>query len=131
LRVDVEQRFTVEQIKNHYWTLSDIPRTAQRRELVTYHHSTEQLKQNSQASSIGKVDEAAQDESELQEMLIPCETTMVPYLEEMYLAEIEQSIKNTGLVQDWVPGDLESEDPSSPTKSIKDWIKKVKKRSSK
>lgn len=80
LQVDPAKRFNVEQILAHPWVLSQAPSLISG--ILTYHHSKEDL-------NGGHI------------TLIPCETTMLPYISQLYYQELEQHLKTVNTVIDY------------------------------
>lgn len=85
LKHDVNQRYTIEQILAHPWVLSQGPIAATTSGIQTFQHSKENL-------------------------LIPCETTMLPYLSQLYLKDIEKDIAENGLISDYLKKNRETQD---------------------
>lgn len=81
LKVDPVKRFNVEQILAHPWVLSQAPSLTSG--ILTYHHSKEDLEGG-------------------QITLIPCETTILPYISQLYLQELEQHLKSAGAIMDCI-----------------------------
>lgn len=81
INTDVVSRYSINQILTHSWTLSQHTRTLNVVEIPTFHHSKE----------------------DLGEALIPCDTTMLPYISQLYLKELEEEIKESGLIPDMMP----------------------------
>lgn len=93
LQVDTARRFTLHQILSHPWTLSQLSRGGVAAPgILTYHHSKENI---------------VEDE----DIIIPCETTMLPFIAQLYQEQLEEEIEETGLVSDWGTGEDLEETP--------------------
>ena len=135
LQCNPDTRYTIDQILNHYWTLSDIVRKPQKStELLAYQYSTPAIKFNSNTDGVGS-DKGAAEESA--EYVIPCETTMIPYLQELHLEDLTETLQKVGYTKSWLENEEEEAPPpvtfinqESPTKSknkLSLWInRKVK-----
>ena len=75
LTVDPVSRFNVEQILAHSWVLSQAPMLTSG--ILTYHHSNEGLEGN-------------------EVTLIPCETTMLHFISQLYQQELELHMNHVG-----------------------------------
>jgi hypothetical protein len=84
LEVDPEKRLAIAEILSHPWCLSEFVYGKASDTLFTYQHSKEP---------------GTEEENDV---LIPVETTMLPYLTQMYLQELEADIASSGLISDMV-----------------------------
>lgn len=83
MQVDPDERITIAQIISHSWCLSEFTHGKSCDTLFTYQHSKE----------------AGEEEADV---LVPVETTMLPYLTHMYLQELKDDIASSGLISDFV-----------------------------
>jgi serine/threonine protein kinase len=83
LEVDPFKRLTIAEILSHPWSLSDFSLRNSSDTLFTYQHAKD--------SGVGE-----------EEVLVPVDTTILPYLKQLYLQELEADIANTGLISDYV-----------------------------
>ncbi|KAJ3329587.1 hypothetical protein HDU91_003822 [Kappamyces sp. JEL0680] len=93
LCVNPEQRVTVEQVLCHPWTLS-------------------QFADGLKTLGAVKTYQVSNDDLDNQESLIPCDTTMLPYISSLYEKELEEDIVNCGLLSAQAKDD-DAEVPSS------------------
>lgn len=108
MKPDPSTRLTIEQILRHPWTLSNYS-TQDFSGIVTYQHSKENVA-----------------DAEGSEELVPCETTMLPYISQMYQQELEQDLEQSGFLNQ-IEEDEEVKHQAKPRKpKIMKWIKNIK-----
>ena len=86
-------RVTAREILNHPWSRKVHPRKKKPRTIVTYLHSNEDLSPNDDEGTFPSASITS---------LIPCETTMTPYLKMLYHTQLEAEISNRGIIDDLV-----------------------------
>ena len=132
LQCNPDTRYTIDQIINHYWTLSDITRKSYKSTgILAYQYSTPTIKLNSDPEVSN-----TERSSDPPDYPIPCETTMIPYLQELHLEDLNQSLEATGYTKSWLENEEEDvpvviifNKEISPTKSktkLMIWINRVK-----
>ncbi|KAI8898510.1 kinase-like domain-containing protein [Globomyces pollinis-pini] len=108
LEKNPDNRLRIDQILSHPWSLSHfIRKTSQN--IVSYHHSKEQI--------TGQGEQVQADD------LIPCETTMLPYMLQLYQAELEEDLHQSGVISLWGSEDDESHGKTK----LSGWIKNAMK----
>jgi hypothetical protein len=95
LEVDPFKRLTVAEILAHPWSLSDF----------SLRNSSDTLFTHQYAKDSGVADEG--------EVVYPIDTTILPYLKQLYLQELEADIANSGLISDYV---VQEEEPMARVK---------------
>jgi hypothetical protein len=90
LEIDPDKRLSIAEILSHPWILSDLSLRNSSDTLVTFQHAKEG------------------GEAEEGDILVPVDTTMLPYLKQLYLGEVESEISNCGLISDYIVHDEDS-----------------------
>ncbi|KAI8914256.1 kinase-like domain-containing protein [Gorgonomyces haynaldii] len=111
LEKDPTKRFTVAEIQSTFWVKAYHPQARDLPKILAYRPS--------QVGEDGKEDKNSP-------LSVPCETTMIPFLNQMYEKDIRTHLEKCGTVSTWI-----SEEDISPTsqtvncKKFIGWIKNV------
>ncbi|KAJ3260002.1 Serine/threonine-protein kinase stk11 [Boothiomyces macroporosus] len=109
LQKEPEQRLTIEKIQVHPWTLSYVQPTLKSGE-----------------SNIKIYQDTSNSVSTNKDNDIPCDTTMTPFLSQLYQEELERDLEDSGIISLW----SSSEDDISGSKKKKmiNWLKNAMKK---
>ncbi|KAJ3311208.1 Serine/threonine-protein kinase stk11 [Boothiomyces sp. JEL0838] len=109
LQKEPEQRLTIEKIQVHPWTLSYVQPTLKSGE-----------------SNIKIYQDTSNSVSTNKDNDIPCDTTMTPFLSQLYQEELERDLEESGIISLW--SSSEEDISGSKKKKMINWLKNAMKK---